>query len=244
MKKLFIMLAMVMTAISLMMGSALASPKEDLGIGSLLQRSKANVFIEAYDLRIGEEEKGGEQVANRRIKVDTLIGMQQLVSNNEKLPATVASPHSKKMRISAVLLDMNEAVKLHATLAATNNQTASKQVGQVFRWGTEEYQPASDAIATKLAKMGITNPVKMTIIACKEKDKQSNLIKALKGLVAVTGIWKTANDWHNDYADLTPLLTSAFMLQSIAAGNGNSMMFGGVSPQTYAVSASQLSGGF
>lgn len=212
-------------------------------IGQLLQQSMEKFYIESYDIEIGEEEKGGEKVYAEFKKLDNVLGATQIVSPNKKLDVSIASPLAKKMRISTLVVDKPFAIKIHDAMQSANRMTVAKQKGQLFRWGCENFE-ASEETYEALSQLGIEQPVKMTIIAIKQKDKESYLVKGVKGLVAVTGLWKTAKDWNNDYADLTPLLTSALMIQSIAGGNG-----GAISPmigtsQMYAVEASQLYGGF
>lgn len=245
MKKMFLLMAFI---IAMAMGAvAQAQAQENdvnINVGDLLRQSNAVVYVQSCDLEIGREEEGGNIVHDSWNKVDRLIGFQQMVANNKKVDFTVASPLSKKMRISALILDKKDAVKLHYTMLATNRQTAAKQVGQIFRWGTEKYTP-SEALQEELLEVGIKEPVKMTVIATKQKDKESMLVKAIKGAVAVTGLIKTARDWNNDYADLTPLLTSALMIQSIAGGGQNGMMSPmSTSAQMYAVDTATLAGGF
>lgn len=208
----------------------------------MIKKENQKVFVQTFSLKKGEEEKGGKLVQSKFCNFDGLVGAAQITSSNKKVEGSVATPLSNLTYISQVIADKDFATQMHIEMVSANQKTKAKGKGQIFRWGAEDLI-GNDRQMAALKKLGFDHPVKMTIIAFKEKDKESNIIKGLKAAVAGVGIWKTAKDWNNEYMDLNGLLTSALMLQSLSGG-GNTISPLAGQANLYAVETTQLCGGF
>ena len=228
---------MLVTLISLVvtMFAGVAGAQEVHSVEDLLTASKSTIIVRSFDLEKGKEDKGGVLVADKVVETDVVLGPQKLAAPSKEF--SFASPLANKTRITTAIVPKAMAVKIHGSLSASNQRTAARQIGQLYRWGTEEVS-ISQELRDNLESIGIVDPVRMTIIANKEKDKQSNIIKGLKAAVAAIGLYKGVKDLGNDYADMSSLLTSAMMIESLARGGVNALC------NTTSVAVSSLSGGF
>lgn len=226
MKKL--VLLVVSFVFSLMLSAvALASDvivTDNSQIQALLHRQPMLMCIESYDVKVGEEEKGGELAYQDWAVVDPTIGSTQILApkgakqNNGKA-VSFASPLSNKIRITVCVLDKKEALKLHQEMTAINAQTKSRQIGQYFSWNTEKVEIDDAEFKQELADQGMAEPVRMAIVAKKYKDPQSSIVKALKWGAAFIGIGKAVKDFNKDYSDLSGLTSSAILLDSLTRSN-------------------------
>lgn len=247
--------------VGLMSGSAMAHAEETtintsaeaqtkveapLNMGDLLKATKDVVYMQKVEFKRANMHEGGKRVYEGWSQVDNFMGAKFMVTKNDEL--SIASRVADKPVVTSVVADKLFCYKLAQEMMATTQATMQRKMGQVYRYMAVDYQ-VSDYDRENLEAVGITYPVQMVIIAEKIKDPQTPLIKGVKGVVTLAGFAKAVKDYDSDYADFTPFLTSAMMLQSLLQkdGSGVNPLMGGVmlsNQQIYAMNTSAMSYGF
>lgn len=217
-----------------------------LNMGDLLKQTKDVVYMQKVEFRKENMHEGGKKVYEGWNQVDNFMGAKFMVTRNNEL--SIASRVADKPVVTSVVADKVFIYKLWQEMMATNQATMQRKMGQIYRFVAIDYE-VSDYDRENLEEVGITHPVQMIIIAEKIKDPQTPLIKGVKGVVTLAGFAKAVKDYDSDYADFTPFLTSAMMLQSLLqkGDNGVNPLMGGVmlsNQQIYAMNTSAMSYGF
>ena len=230
-------LAITVVAMGTVLAAAnVASANEISTLDQMFKASKVPVIVRSFDLKAGHENEGGQMVANEIMEVDSVMGTQQLVAGKTKAGFTCASPLSGKTRITFLVVNPDTAQKLHNNFLAMNANTQARQVGPTYRWTTEKIEMSAE-LANRLAAKGLYDPVRMTVISGKIKDREPVWIKYVKGAAGLFSIGKGLSDLGKPYNNgVENVLNGALTLGTLYTKT--TAMFGNAS------TVGNLSGGF
>ena len=194
-----------------------------------LQQSEEYIYTESFDFEAAHLEKGGKPVFEGIVKLDTLNRFNTVAIPNKKIDGNFASTHSDELRISKVILDMEDTWEFHESLNQMNMRTKSYQQGPVYSWVFKKFD-YSPELLDNLVEWNIKTPITAIVMAEKKRGPVTPFMKGLKtlsfGLVSFGAIDSLAS--NSDWKDYTSLQALA-QLASAAEFSRMASTVGGVS---------------